>query len=741
MTKKILLLGTIAAAIAGLYAAGLGEYLSLRGLQSVLGEARAFSGAHPWTAALGFAALYVLATALSFPGATLLTLFAGAVFGLWLGTSIVAVSATLGATLAMLSARFVLRDSVRARFGERLNTIDAGIAREGGFYLFALRLAPVFPFFAINLLMGLTAIRTWTYAWVSLVGMLPGTFVYVNAGRELGKLQSLGDILSLPLAIAFTALAILPLFARKLLDMLRARRVYRGWRKPKHFDRNLIVIGAGAAGLVTSYIAAAVRAKVTLIEKAEMGGDCLNRGCVPSKALIRAAHAAADVDRAPQFGIPAQRGMPDVGMAMAHVRAAIDRIAPNDSVERYASLGVEVLQGEAKIISPWEVEVNGQRLSARHLVIATGARPTIPPIPGLDTVPYRTSDTFWELDALPQRIVVLGGGPIGCELAQSLARLDCDVSIVEMAPQLLSREDADAAAVVQAALERDGVRILLGMRAVQAVAATAAQSAQPTADAHADHTAHETLGTPSNESSHRLMIAHAQADSSPPTALPFDLLLVAVGRTPNVDGFGVEALNIPKRKNGTLETDDFLRTKYPNILAVGDVAGPFQLTHAGAHQAWYAAVNALFGRFKSFRADYRVLPAATYTDPELARVGLNEREAAAQGIAFETVVHHFAELDRAIAEGATEGFVKVLVPPGKDRILGATIVGARAGDLIALFALAMKQNIGLDRILGTVFAYPTFAEAAKFAAGTRRKRHQPERLLRLLARYHQWDRQ
>lgn len=706
--KKISLLALFAAAIFGLCAAGLGEYLTLSGLQSLLGEARATATAHPWAAALGFAALYVLATALSLPGATLLTLFAGAVFGVWVGGSIVAVAATLGATLAMLSARYVFRDGVRSKFGERLNAIDAGIAREGGFYLFALRLAPVFPFFAINLLMGLTGIRTWTYAWVSLLGMLPGTFVYANAGRELGKLESLGDILSAPLAIAFTALALMPLFARKLLDALRARRVYRGWTKPKRFDRNLIVIGAGAGGLVTSYIAATVRAKVTLIEKAEMGGDCLNRGCVPSKALIRAAHAAAEVDRAPEFGVPAQRGMPDFGMVMAHVRASIAAIEPNDSVERYTALGVDVMQGEARIVSPWEVEVNGRRLSARHLVIATGARPFVPPIPGLDSVPYRTSDTFWSLEELPRRIVVLGGGPIGCELAQSLARFDCDVSIVEMAPQLLAREDADAAMVVQIALERDGVRVLLGRKAVEARA-----------------------GEP-----HTLTIEHEGAR----TELPFDLLLVAVGRTANVEGFGLDTLGIPLRKNRTIDTDAYLRTKFPNILAVGDVAGPFQLTHASAHQAWYAAVNALFGGLKSFRADYRVLPAATYTDPELARVGINEREARAQGIAIETVMYPFAELDRAIAEGATEGFVKVLVPPGKDTILGATIVGARAGDLIAIFALAMKHNIGLDKILGTVFAYPTFAEAAKFAAGVRRKRHAPQRTLAWLERYHDWNR-
>ena len=702
----MLLLVLVGAAL-GVYFGGLDEYLSLQKLQSLLGDARAYAAAHPWAAILGFTAIYVGATALSIPGATMLTLFAGALFGLLTGTIVVAISATLGATLSMLSARYLFRDTVRAKFGERLKTIDAGIEREGGFYLFALRLAPVFPFFMINLAMGLTGIRVLTYAWVSLVGMLPGTLVYVNAGRELGKLQSLGDILSLPLALAFTALALLPLIARKALTMLRARRVYRGWTKPKRFDRNLIVIGAGAAGLVTSYIAATVRAKVTLIEKAEMGGDCLNRGCVPSKALIRAAHAAAEVDRAPDFGIPAQRGMPDFGMVMAHVRGSIAAIEPNDSVERYTGLGVEVLQGEARVVSPWEVEVNGQRLSARHLVIATGARPFVPPIPGLDTVPYCTSDTFWNLETLPQRIVVLGGGPIGCELAQSLSRFDCDVSIVEMAPQLLAREDADAAAVVQASLERDGVRMLLGRKATEA-----------------------RVGEP-----HVLVVEH----DGKQTELPFDLLLVAVGRTANVDGFGLETLGIPLRKNRTIDTDDYLRTKFPNILAVGDVTGPFQLTHAGAHQAWYAAVNALFGRFKSFRADYRVLPAATYTDPELARVGINQREAETQGIAVEVIVYPFSELDRAIAEGATEGFVKVLVVPGKDKILGATIVGARAGDLIAIFALAMKHNLGLDKILGTVFAYPTFAEGAKFAAGTRRKRHKPERILAWLQRYHDWN--
>jgi pyruvate/2-oxoglutarate dehydrogenase complex dihydrolipoamide dehydrogenase (E3) component/uncharacterized membrane protein YdjX (TVP38/TMEM64 family) len=706
--QKIILLVAVLAAALALYFGGGSEYLSLQKLQSLLGTARAYVDANPLGAALGFGALYIVATALSLPGATVLTLFAGAVFGLWQGLLIASFASSIGATLAMLASRYIFRDSVRGRFGKRLKRIDDGIEREGGFYLFALRLVPVFPFFVINLAMGLTAIRAWTFYWVSQLGMLAGTFVYVNAGRELGQLESLSGILSPGLLAAFAALGLLPLVARKVLDWLRARKVYKGWDKPKRFDRNLIVIGAGAAGLVTSYIAATVRAKVTLIEKAEMGGDCLNRGCVPSKALIRAARAAAEVRDGGRFGVHA--GKPEINYAevMQHVRGAITEIEPHDSPERYRGLGVEVIQAEAKLVSPWEVEVDGKRLSARHIVLATGARPFVPPIQGLDDIPYRTSDTIWDLEALPKRLLVLGGGPIGCELAQSYARLGSDVALVEMADQLLGREDKDAADVVQAALEADGVRVLLGHKAVAAKAGA----------------------------THALRVEHDRESSE----LPFDVLLVAIGRTANVEGYGLDALDIPLRKNRTIETDEFLRTRYPNILCVGDVTGPYQLTHAGAHQAWYAAVNALFGGFKSFRADYSVMPACTYTEPEAARVGLSEGEAKEEGTKVEVVKYDLAELDRAVAEGATKGFVKVLVAPGKDTILGATVVGERAGETIALFALAMKQGIGLDKILGTVFAYPTFAEAAKSVAGERRKRHKPEKLLDWAEHYHRWQR-
>lgn len=652
-----------------------------------------------------YAAAYIVMAALSFPGATVMTLAGGAIFGLWVGVPVVLVSATIGAMLAFWAARYVLRDTVQRRFGDRLESINKGLEQDGAFYLFSLRLVPAFPFFLINLLMGLTALRSITFFWVSLVGMFAGTTVYVNAGTQLAAITHLSDVMSPALVASFVLLAIFPWLARWGIGLAKTRRLHARWTKPTQFDRNLIVIGAGAAGLVSAYIAAVVRAKVTLIESHKMGGDCLNYGCVPSKALIRSATFLQQVQNSISLGFAQTRVQYDFAAVMDRVQRVIKTVAPHDSVERYTQLGVEVLQGEAKITSPWSVEVNGQTLTTRAIVIATGARPIIPKIPGLESVRYYTSDTIWSLTERPQRLVVLGGGPIGCELAQAFARLDCQVTQVEYG-DLMQREDADAAASVKAALQADGVKILTQTEALRC----------------------ETEG----EAQYLIV----RDKDSVEIKLPFDALLCAVGRAPRTEGFGLEELGIPVSSRRTVETNAWLQTIYPNIYACGDAAGPYQFTHTAAHQAWYASVNALFGAIKSFKVDYSVIPWTTFTDPEVARVGLSENEARARGIAFEVTCFDLADLDRAIADEAAHGFVKVLTVPGKDRILGVCIVGAHASDLLAEFVLAMKHGLGLNKILGTIHTYPTWSEANKYVAGEWKRAHVPPFLLKWMEKYH-----
>ena len=658
--------------------------------------------------------VYVLATALSIPGALILTLAGGAMFGLGIGLLVVSFASSLGALLAFLAARYLLRDTVQSRFGRSLAPINDGVQRDGTFYLLTLRLVPVFPFWLINLLMGLTPIGAARFYLVSQIGMLAGTAVYVNAGTQLAAIRTPGDILSAGLLGSFVLLGLFPLLAKAVVGWLQARKLYAGWTRPARFDRNLVVIGAGAGGLVSAYIAAAVKAKVTLIEGHRMGGDCLNFGCVPSKALIRAAKAARQVRKADAFGVAGGPGTVDFAAVMRRVHRVIADIEPHDSVERYTGLGVEVLQGHARITSPWTVEValadgGTQTLTTRNIVIAAGARPFVPPIPGLDAVGVLTSDTVWGLTELPARLVVLGGGPIGCELAQSFARLGSAVTQVEMAPRLMGREDPEVSALVEASLKADGVNVLIGHQAVRAEIVAGEK---------------------------RLVVRQGAQE----IAVPFDALLCAVGRTARVTGYGLEELGIPLTPRGTIETKDHLQTRYPNIYAVGDVAGPFQFTHTAAHQAWYAAVNALFGRFRKFRADYRVVPWTTFTDPEVARVGLSESDAQAQGIAVEVTRYGIDDLDRAIADGTAHGFVKVLTVPGKDRILGVTIVGEHAGDLLAEYVLAMKHGLGLNKILGTIHTYPTLSEANKYAAGEWKRAHAPQKLLQWVARYHAWER-
>ncbi|MFQ2056982.1 FAD-dependent oxidoreductase [Aeromonas veronii] len=715
MNRTRLLLALVMGGLIGaFFALDLGRYLTLDALQAQQAAVAQWVDSHFVSTSLLFVLIYVLSTALSLPGASLLTLGGSALFGVAWGLLLVSFASTLGATLAFLSARFLLRDWVTARFGDKLATFQSGMAKEGAFYLLSLRLIPIFPFFLVNLLMGLTPIRVSTYYWVSQLGMLPGTFVYVLAGSELGQLTSTGNILSPGLMVALTLLGLMPWLVKKLTAHLALRRQLAPYRKPARYDYNLLVIGAGAGGLVTSYIAAAVKAKVALIEKHKMGGDCLNSGCVPSKALIRSARFAAEQRKADELGFSPSHFRADFAAVMERVAEVIKEVEPHDSIERYQGLGVECIEGEARLVSPWEVEVNGQRLASRHIVIATGARPLVPKLPGLDQVPYLTSDSLWQLRTPPRRLLVLGGGPIGCELAQSFALLGIPVILVELSEQLLPREDRAVADALAGQMSRDGVQLLTGWRAERADYLPAADGDLPI----------------------RLQLRRGDETQ----VVEGDQLLLALGRVANVSGFGLEALGVELAPRGTIAVDGFLATNFPSILAVGDVAGPYQFTHFAAHQAWYAAVNALFGQFKRFRADYRVIPAATYTTPEIARVGLNRKEAEAQGIPFEATRFELAELDRAIADGERHGFVEVLTVPGKDTILGATIVGTHAGERIAEFVLAMRHRLSLGKILGTIHAYPTLMEGNKYVAGEWKRAHQPTRMLALLARYHRWRR-
>ena len=712
LSRRRILLAAAVGAAAGLYFAfDLDRTLSLEGLASQQAAIETWRAANPLVAGLAFFAAYVAVTALSLPGAAVMTLAAGAIFGLGWGTLIVSFASSLGATLAFLLARFLLGDWVQARFGERLRAVNEGVARDGAFYLFALRLVPVFPFFLVNLALALTPIRAWTFYWVSQIGMLAGTLVYVNAGTQLATIDSLSVLLSPGLGASFALLGLFPLLARQALGTVKAHRVYARWPRPVRFERNLVVIGAGSAGLVTAYIAAALRAKVTLVEKHRMGGDCLNTGCVPSKALLRSAKFLSHARRAPEFGMRQAQVDFDFADVMARVQSVIAAVAPHDSVERYTSLGVEVLAGTARIVSPWAVEVETavgtQTLTTRAIVIAAGARPLVPPIPGLEEVGYLTSDTVWTLRELPRRLLVLGGGPVGCELAQAFARFGARVSQVEMAPRLLMREDPDVSELVARRFREEGIELRLGHEAKQFLV----------------------------ENGEKILVAEHAGRA---VRIPFDAVLVAVGRVANLKGYGLEDLGIPAGR--TVETNEYLQTLYPNIYAAGDVAGPFQFTHTAAHQAWYAAVNALFAPLKKFKADYAVIPWASFTEPEVARVGLNEQEAKERGIAYEVTVYRLDDLDRAIADSEAHGFVKVLTVPGKDRILGVTLVGEHAGDLIAEYVLAMKQGIGLNRILDTIHIYPTLAEANRSAAGAWRQAHAPQKLLEWLGRYHAWRR-
>lgn len=706
---KIIVILVVAALAISFFVFDLQQYFTLEHLKSKQRAFENYYADHTGLTIAIYMAMYIIVTALSLPGALVMSLAGGALFGIWVGVLLVSFASTTGATLAFIVARFLLRDYVQDKFGDKMGTINEGVKKDGAFYLFTLRLVPIFPFFIINLVMALTPIKTMVFYIVSQVGMLPGTFVYINAGTQLAKIESARGILSPGLLFSFVLLGIFPLIAKKIVAFIKARKILAKYPRPKKFDYNLVVIGAGSAGLVTSYIAAIARAKVALVEKDKMGGDCLNRGCVPSKALIRSAKMLSYAKRAREFGFKQGNIEFDFEDVMERVQKIIKKVEPHDSVERYTRLGVNCIQGKAKLISPYTIEVNGSSIHTRSIVIATGGRPFIPPIPGMNKIRYLTSDNVWELRKLPDRFAILGGGPIGCELAQAFARLGSQVTQVQKAPQILIREDKEITELIKEKFEKEGIRVLTNHKAKEVIVEGDTKA---------------------------LVCEHNGKD----VRIEFDEILVAVGRVANVKGFGLEELGIQITDRGTIETNNILQTNFSNIFCAGDVTGPYQFTHFAAHQAWYASVNALFGSFKTFNADYRVIPWATYTDPEVARVGLNEKEAMEKGIDYEVTTYGLDDLDRAIADSEDHGFVKVLTKPGSDKILGVTIIGSHASDIIAEYVFAMRHGLGLNKILGTIHIYPTLAEANKYAAGEWKKTHAPDRILRLAEKYHTWMR-
>lgn len=707
--SKIVLLMLIVGFISVFFLFDLNEYFSLSYLKNELVALKEYYEQHNILTMLIYMGIYILVAALSLPGAAIMTLAGGALFGLLYGVFLVSFSSTIGATLAFLFSRHLLRDWVQNKFSSKLVSINKGTEKEGGFYLFTIRLVPIFPFFVVNLVMGLTKIRTFVFYFVSQIGMLPGTIIFVNAGTQLAKIESPGDILSLNIILSFVVLGIFPIIAKRITGYIKKQKVFSNYSKPKSYDYNLVVIGAGSAGLVASLIAAAVKAKVALIEENKMGGDCLNTGCVPSKALIASAKLISKANRAKDFGFNNALIDFDFATVMERIQSIIKKIEPHDSAERFTGLGVDCIKGKAQIVSPFEVKVNDKILTTKNIIIATGAKPMIPNLPGLDQINYLTSDNIWNIRTLPKRLIVLGAGPIGCELAQAFSRLGSNVTIVQRGGMIMKKEDSDASEIILNRFEQEGIKVMLNH---------AAKSIEISGEK-------------------KYLVCEHNGDS---IKIEFDEILIALGRTPSVAGFGLEELGVELTKTKGIETNEFLQTNFPNIYCSGDVHGHYQFTHTASHEAWYSSVNSLFGKLKKFSVDYSTIPWATYTDPEVARVGLNENDAKSAGIKYEIVKYELSDLDRAITDSEDHGFVKVLTVPGKDKILGVTIVGNHASDTIAEYILAMKHGLGLNKILSTIHIYPTMAEANKLAAGVWKKKHAPEKLLKWIKKYHDWMR-
>ena len=706
---KLVIAAFILLAVGAYVAFDLGQYLTLEFMQSRLASLQAFRDENFAVTAAIYFVFYVVATGISIPGAILLTLLGGAIFGLWWGTLLVSFASSIGATGAFLASRLLLRDWVQRRFGAYLAPINKGIAKDGAFYLFSLRMVPLVPFFVVNLLMGLTSISVPAYYIASQVGMFVSTLVYVNAGAELAQITSLSGLVSPSVLLSFTLLAVVPLAAKGVIGVMQKRKRLSSFKKPKRFDANVVVVGGGSAGLVTSLIVAGAKARVVLVEKHRMGGDCLYTGCVPSKSIIRSGRIMEYIRRAEDYGIVDAAGKVDFAAVMRRVQTVIETIEPHDSPERFTSLGVECVSGAARLLSPYEVEVEGKRITTESIVIASGARPFIPLVPGLDGIDYLTSDNVWSLTELPPRLLVVGGGPIGCELAQAFSRLGSKVTQVDMAERIMPREDADVSAAVSARFEAQGIEVL---------------------------TSHRLQKFETVDGEHFMQAEH-QGET---VRVAFDRVLLAIGRKANTEGFGLEEIGVALTPQGSVEVNEYLQTSLPNVFACGAVAGPYQFTHMASYQAWFAALNAIAGGIWRSRVNYSVVPWATFTDPEVARVGLSEDEAKQRGIAYELTRYEMNHHDRSLADGEAHGFVKILTVPGKDKILGVTIVGYHAGEQIAEFVFAMTHNMGLKSISAVTHIYPTLGEANKFAANAWRSARLPTQYFPWLKRFFDWRR-
>ena len=681
------------------------SYLSFEQLKQRQSELQSLINNNVFVSAAIYFLAYVAATSVSLPGALILTLAGGALFGLVQGTILISFASTIGALLAFLVVRYFLHDFVQNKFSERLKFINDKVKQEGAYYLLFVRLVPVFPFFLVNLVMALTPIRAFTYYWISQLGMLPATIIYVNAGSQLAKISSPSDIASPAIIFALMLLGVLPFITKGIMSALKNKRVYTKFAKPSSFEYNTVVIGGGSAGLVAAYTTSTLQGKVALIEKHQMGGDCLNTGCVPSKSILRSAKFIADLKESPSYGLSKASYQFEFKNIMARVHNKISIIQPKDSVERYTKLGVHCEQGDAVLISPWEVKVNEKILTTKNIIIATGATPAIPNITDLDNVPYFTTDTIWGLTELPEKLLVIGAGPIGCELGQAFSRLGSHVTIINNTATILPNEDEQAAKLVESSLLKDSITLLSNFNSDKFI---------------------------NNSGNYSLMGSYNNVS----TTISFTHLLIATGRESNLDG--LDKLNLDTDEKGRLATNDTLQTKYPNIYACGDVSSAMQYTHSASHQAWYAAFNALFHPIKKFKCSLDNIPRAIFTDPEIASLGVNEKQAIEQGISYQITTFPMDDIDRAITDNATTGFIKVITPKNSDKILGVCIVGEHASELIAEFVLAKTNGLGLNKILKSVHIYPTRSEINRMVAGKWRRSKLTERTITLLKKFQSW---